>query len=862
MAGAGLAALTLLLWYRLDPVDLQAYIAEQSSRLPDTTLEIQSSRISFMHGLGLRLEGVKLQAPSFSMQAEHIDVGVHLLPLLLGKIEISALAIHLGTFTLAPSAMLDAKAGGLAALPVERIQLIHCHLLTDNGLDILDNIYLDLRDIGNDRETLWELQAKQNEQSLRGHGRLNFRQGEVTAGFGKLKLNHVSVSALQPFAPDMLASWFGHTANHVSGSLTLDITGRHAWSLFGEMALQSSRFEHPLRLRGKLIHPSDERMEWRDSFIHFDDKTAIAINGQCLKSTCKSSIKAKNMPLSTWVKLFPAIPEGNQRLSAKTSIQSDIQWQPSAWQADIRLQLLKPSYRGDQRNITLPDISIEHARATGTKKTWQISGKAAFAHSNDALAFTLRRKKERTTARLQSHRLEGSWPALANILLSTWHLKPELKGDGFISGSIELGRSEADQTLKVNLDAEHADIRHPLFVKPAATRASCQASIRWWGERHDKHIKAKLAQCRLHNSRVEALEWQSDSKTYKLNSKGLSLDFDALQKQALQLPGLLPDFHGQINGSFTSQWDRKSPDLWPWVTHAGGTLNLQRLGTKVWQASGAMHANQGSFTSNHLHIQGIHGHADLKGDYDFFHHAGKLDILSSALDWQQMPDVPKAWKQVQLSGHIQQGHVKLLGNSWQEISGEYRLEHGEITIRKFQAQIGGGLVSSPKLKMIPLPSGLRTLGKLRAKNIKLDKLSGLEAWLGFSAQGRLHANLQLQGMLPATHMGDWKGSNGDILIYDGGWSRQGDASSLVEKMGLSTPAVSAYAFRKLEGRFRVRGEYMNIRSISLLHGTQLYRGSGQISASGETHATFSEDKNRYRLTGIWPKLQWFASRPE
>ncbi|MDX8407733.1 MAG: hypothetical protein R8L58_05035, partial [Mariprofundaceae bacterium] len=105
LAGAGLSALALLTWYRIDAFDLQGYIAEQNSSLTDTTLEVRGSRISFLHGLGLRLDGVHVTTPSFKLESGHVDVGIHLLPLLLGKVEISGLAIHQGEFRLASAAL-------------------------------------------------------------------------------------------------------------------------------------------------------------------------------------------------------------------------------------------------------------------------------------------------------------------------------------------------------------------------------------------------------------------------------------------------------------------------------------------------------------------------------------------------------------------------------------------------------------------------------------------------------------------------------------------------------------------------------------------------------------------------------------
>jgi len=859
IAGAGLSALSLLLWYRLDLPDMNAYIDRQTSKLANTGVSIENSQLTFLHGVGLRLDKVSLERTGFHMQADHIIVGVHLLPLLLGKIEISNLDIHDGTFSLSPSALSDASAGSLATLPAERIQFIRCRLATETGKEVLDNIQLDLRDIGSDRETLWELQAQMGEQSLRGHGRLDFRQNEIATGFGKLKLSQVSVSTLQPFAPAMLAEWFGNADNQVSGTLTMDITGRHAWAIFGEMELQSSRYEEPLKLRGKISHPDDNHVDWHDSFIHFDDKTAIAINGQCEKSRCESSIKGNNVPLSAWLPLLPEKIGDAWKLAAKTDINGLVQWQPSAWQASAGLKLRKLSYIKDKIRITIPDISIEQAQAKGTKSSWQIDGSTSFAGSDDALGFAIKGSVGKSTARLQSDHLGKIWPTLGNIMLAEWNFEPSLKGDGFISGSIELGRKGAERSLQLDLNADQAGMLHTVFSKPPSTAAACRASISWLHAGDRIPASAILDQCRLHTSHVEKMKWKYGDQTYRMSNKGMHVDFDALQKQGIKLPGILQSFHGQLSGDFSTRWAKADDAEWPWVTHASASLNLQGLGTRDWETSGPMQAEGGHFQSSHLHIQGLHGSVDLKGAYNFDHQVGKLDVLTGSLDWLDMPSLPEGWASVRISGAIQQGHIKLLGNQWQDIQGQYELANGELQLRKFRGNLAKGVITSNLLKLIPMQDGLKVQGKLRANSIHLRELESQSSWLQGELSGTLHANLQLDGLLPATRLADWQFSNGDILIYDGRWSPLPKTLSITEKLGLSTPVAQTYAFRKLEGRFLIRDERLLATSIKLKLGDQLFSGKSGISASGDIHGTLSDGGSSvFRLQGVWPQLKWSA----
>lgn len=857
VAGAVLLGLALLVWQRLDLADFDAYIQQQTNKLADTKVSIAGSKLSFLHGVGLRLDKVMLTHPQFRMQAEHIDVSVNLLPLLLGKIEIARMAVHRGTFTVPPSLLLRTSAKGLAFLPTERIQLVRCQLITDTGREVLKNIHLDLRDIGINRETLWEIQAQKDEQSLRGHGRLDFRGGEIDKGFGKLKLNDVSVIGLLPFAPDSLSGWFDNPDNLLSGTLTLDITGRHAWSVFGEMALKASNYDAPLRLRGKINHPDDNQYEWHDSFIHFDDKKVISIQGECLESKCQTDIQAKSIPFSTWLPLLPKGFKNMSSLRARSDISTHIQWLPSSWQASAEMQLRKASYERSGHQITLPDIDFQQATAKGSRGLWQIAGQALFK-SNDQLTFKIVNHKAETNVFVQSQRLHTVWPSFANLLLAAWDFTPALKGNGDISGSIEIDLSKSGKSLKLDMDASQASIQHPQFSKPASAAASCQATIQWQGH-NDLPSSAELNHCQLHTAKVQELHWQSNKKDgYRLRSKGLSINFDALQKEQVKLPDMLRPFQGSLNADFDTSWSPKDTTPWPWMTQAAGKLNLQELGTRFWKASGLMQAEHGVVRSSHLYIQGIHGNTDLNGNFDFSDQRGRIDILTANLDWNDMPSLDQTWDQLHLSGRIRQGHAKLLDNLWQDIQGQYDFHQGGITIDNFKAALARGTVSSPKLRLQPVNSGLQIKGKIRAKNLKLSEIDGLDSWLKAGVKGRLHANLKLSGQLPASRLENWKGSNGDVLVYSGQWSKLGEASTLTEKLGLSTPPAQLHDFKKLETRFRISSQRVILPSIRLQLGNKLLKGQGRIGEDMAIRGSISDnnDSKEYRLGGHWPIPNW------
>jgi hypothetical protein len=179
VAGIILLAVATMLWLRLDSDALHARLNQEVSSHTQATLESESSSLTFLHGIGLKLNQVSLNHAQYQMQAGHISISVRLLSLLMGKIEIDTLNIYDGLFKIRPG-KLQPNTKAISGLPVKQLQLVRCRIETFDGDQLLDNLHLDLRNIGLDQKTLWELQAKQGDHSLSGHGRLSFQQGEIT----------------------------------------------------------------------------------------------------------------------------------------------------------------------------------------------------------------------------------------------------------------------------------------------------------------------------------------------------------------------------------------------------------------------------------------------------------------------------------------------------------------------------------------------------------------------------------------------------------------------------------------------------------------------------------------------------------
>jgi hypothetical protein len=199
-----------------------------------------------------------------------------------------------------------------------------------------------------------------------------------------------------------------------------------------------------------------------------------------------------------------------------------------------------------------------------------------------------------------------------------------------------------------------------------------------------------------------------------------------------------------------------------------------------------------------------------------------------------------------------------LGNKWQNINSRYRLKQGKLALNTLETSLAGGIFTFPSLILSPQAGGLTVQGSGRIHDLQLQDLKGLKPWLRSDLHGKLHANIQLQGRLPVQDMAEWKQSNGDILIYDGEWEQRGEAESLTERLGIQSPAIQSYAFKKLEFRFRVHKDRTDIPELELNHHNQIYRGSGSVDLNHRLTASIrnTSDQSVYALDSVLPILNW------
>jgi len=859
-AGAVLLIIGSVLALRLNSDKISQHFYQQMQGATAAHLSADHVELTFMHGIGLRLDGVVIKHAQYQVRAKHMNISLRLLPLLLGKIQADALDIHDADIIIQPVSLAPTSTT-ISSLPVPSIRFVRSRIQTTDGKTILDNMYLDMRNIGPDSKTSWELKAKQDKQVLSGTGRLLFHAGQIEKGFSKLKMEHFELTRLQPFAPHAFMTWLQGEGSLLSGAVTLDISKHHNWALFGEVELEREHHTtskaHPhqadtvLKLRGKLSHPTDGALVWRDSFIHIGKQTMVSIDGQCQQSDCNTTLDAKQVPLSEW---GPFMPDGisfYDHLSGMTDLNASIQWNHEQWHGDVSLQLTKAHFNRGEHSIALPRLHLQANNLGGNASQWHTE---ATITSPDAEGSIQLRNEQHSNGNkdlyIDSHDAASQlWQPLTNMLLATLNIEPALQAVGKIKGELHLHQQADKQSLFVDVNATQTQLAYASWLnKPEHIVAQCKARL----DLSKAHIVAvSVQQCRLDSSSINALNWSRHKKNRQLSLNKLDLHIEQFRDM---LPEKLQGLTGRLEGSATTVWTGTKS----WLSNMNGEWKLDDIAMDSWHANGSVQVKNGIFSSHPLRINGIYGQAQLSGFFEPARLRGDIDIISGQLDWNNNRALNDVWQPLTIKGHIYQAQLNLLNNNWQNIQSNYILTNGKLRLNELQARLADGQFSSQQLTLTPQPDGIDVQGDIRSNNILLQKLPRLHRWLGASISGKLQANVKLHGRIGADKLSDWLYSNGDILIYDGGWKQQQKREAMTAKPGVLMPLLQPVAFSKLGFRFHIGKDQVTLPHITLIHKNGAYQGSAAITP--DLHLTGimhnAADQTDYRIESILPDINW------
>lgn len=820
--------------YRLQQLDVQAMMVRAAQNI-GVDMAAKAVTLTLFPEPGVRLDGVAMRRGSVQVEAEHVLVHANLMPFLFGKLELGSIHFNEVTFRLPAMQGNDELWMQLAHIPFQRVEISHGRLVLD-AHTWLDDFTLDVRDIGRNRDASWEFQTMIENHLVRSYGRLTFRQGEVVRSFGKFKIEQVLLAPYAEFLPVTLAEQLtGH--EQFSGSATFNLTSRHAWTLFGEGKIQRGD-EQLVKFRGKVEHPEETLLIWRDAFVHFDAGAVIAIDGWCQQQACETRMQGKKLPLNALKLVWAEQAVEPVHIDGEMTMNSVIRWQQNQWSGQGTVRLKKPLFHFGSNTIALPEMQMDITDFTGTGMHWKINHAVlGRPGATDHLMLSAEYDPQQgLKGEASTQGIDAIWVPLANLVLASLDEAPDVAGEGRVQGAVTLEQNGEQYSIGMNFDATAARIDYASITrKPARMQAQCSLTLK----RQPGRDTVTMRECRFGGSGVQSLLWQRDAQEQQLKVQQGALDFAQLEEVGLHLIGTDGiAFRGRVIGDFTAS-SQGDISLSGWLGKLSGDLDLHAFGTENWQLDGHMHARKGVLSSEHVFMKLQKGQVNLAGQYHVLQGTGTIHVLGGYLDWDSVGDIPYLDEKLAVRGTIAGLQVQWGQVSWHALQGQYRLQQGVLQLRDWKARLAEAEVTSHGMALQREDQQVKLSGDLHVSALALEKLPALQQWLGVNLQGRLATNLTLAGYWPAKRMLDMD-VKGDMALYEGIWQE----------------ADHRWPFRKFAMRLQLKQGILQADRLIVETKTDHFTGAVSMDSNYLLRGQLHWGKRTIHIDGRWPRPAW------
>ncbi|RMG90472.1 MAG: hypothetical protein D6703_07750 [Zetaproteobacteria bacterium] len=828
-----------LLGYRLSGLNVDLLAAQVSERT-GVQLSARQTTWIWLPKPGIRMDGVSLSWPGLSIESGSLLVHASIVPLLFGKVELDMLHFQQTDVRVGDHLSIPASFSQLARLPLSRILVSHGRLFAGEEL-LLQDVSLDVRDIGINRDTLWELQTMIEGHLLRSNGRVSFRQGMVVNSFGKIKFEQVPIARWRHLLPMPVA---GHLqgGEQFSGSATFNMSSRENWTLFGEGDL-SRAGQMLLRFRGKLEHPRANVLLWRDAFVHIGGRAVLGLHGQCGQGACSTSIQGKHLPLDWLREAWADQARRPDRIDGEARVDALIHWQGRRWHGRGEFKAHGALFHFGTRAIAWPDLVGEIGDVRGEGMDWRLRATRlstpGFSDHLDASA-----EYEQQAGLVAEMGSEGGltriWVPLGNLVLASLGEDGELRGSGRVIGSMHLEQGKGYR-ISLHMDATEAKVEYGRWSKPLRMQAQCKLNIY-----HDAERDAwEMEGCNLGGSGVKRLDWWRERERQGMNVRGGSFDLDQLSSEiGMPLVGAEGcHWHGRLDGDFASEAELNAP--WEaWLSSAKGAVDLHGFGCNGFMVDGPVTGERGHLQSQHLFVKWENGYANLGFSYDASEKRGQLTLLNGQLDPLSFVRLAAWMEGRRLEGRLS-GLLLHHGDwEWRNLQAPFIWDDDGLRLGAWQATWHKADVRGRQMKVQLGKDGLRLSGDIRLDGLPLADATELTAWIG---QSQLQGGLSLTGkgmfVLPATQWGDVQ-LDGDLSLSDASWKPTQDEQHPLLSLG----HVSAH--------LHIDGKGCRLSHMIVRRGAHRFHGEAALAVDGSIQGKLSSRTQTLLLDGTWPRPVW------
>ncbi|HXH64985.1 MAG TPA: hypothetical protein VNH42_05690, partial [Mariprofundaceae bacterium] len=783
IAAVSVLFVAALLHVRMDAGHMRKELLPRVAGLTHATIDYDRLSFSFVHGLDVRLDKVRMRHTAWRIDAPAVLLELRVIPLLLGKIELAGIYLRSPVIRIAPAEEKEATSVETHGLPqglmLDQLSVSDASIINDTGQVLISGLDMDLRDIGPSRMMRWELQARTGEQMASGHGQLGLRLGTIDNGFGKLTLERIPLQALRdiPRISGLTDHLSRHGYRQLSTVITLNISHADQWTTFSETTLSGDPGRPDIKLRGKLYRDAGHSLAWKDTFVQVGAGPMLAAEGGCSTAgICSSVIRGKSVDLAPFAAVSAPTTPVWQPVSGNMSVQAEMHWQRHDWSLTGQADMRDLTWKDAAGTFILPDFRLDNllASAKGDAVSLESARIGFVKRSGNMLADGhYDGRGGQGQLHLRFNALQDAW---APVLRLTSMIDPTgalpVGGRGVLQGDAKLVIADGRPDLRFSLDATGAEIGIAGAHKPAGIAAV--ASGDWQPGADDAHLVVTTAT--LGASTLKGLLWQRRGGRRTLDISGINLDMQALGKQGVSLPDVLRGFQGSIAGNLATAWDAPAPagqpqDLWPGMPGLTAQLDLGRFGTDGWQLQGHVAFDHGSAALQRLMLTGAYGNTELDGNVSFAGRNGRVDIRRGTLIWNSGQAIPAWLTSMRLRGRIRDMNVSWLGQHWDKVDARYRLDKAHLSVPELKAGIADGNVSARDLAFDFKPGSLALRGVAQIGALHVQKITGLADMLQGELTGKSFATIRFDGTLPFANWQDWRG-NGDLIIYVGHWRPQ------------------------------------------------------------------------------------------
>ncbi len=808
-------AVALVFGLALSQVDSQNMYQTLQDQLAKSGVKLQAKSISLspMYMGAIRLDGVIIQSDTFDAEVQRFFIDLDLAALLTGKAIAQALYLQDADINITQESQGDwLNLLKDDAFKLKRIDISQSEIHFEHQHLTLEKVDLDIRDIGKNKNPRLELRAHIGDGRIDAHGYLHIKRGEITKGFGRVKLFDIPLN-----------NWNqGTNIQTLSGSITSHLNQDESWQSFGHLSLQTDTAK-PIEVRAKIIGDNTSFLSIDEMVFNHQKIGAVQVTGQCkTENTCDFVMDSKKMAVTPLLNILNIQGSTNANLEHThiTTSYSDGQWFTSADTSWDSFDYTLKQNNDKEKTIVMPASRLKLSNFIWRNSAaWQINQLSLFSNvdTNATADIELIQATYDTGALDIPINLNQTsyW-----LPFSQWLLADKLapKGQGTMKGYINLTFAHDVLTQAyIQLDATDAEWRSGEINKPEHTPLMLRGRLSWAEDKLPEYaeIGFKLDESTFH-LRHEKTRWFFSD---------MDIDFDALAEAGVRLPQPWQTWHGYIRGETTLHIPEKS-------------IIIEQADVDLIQFGQAKHFVDGQIQTDGKtwNVQNLNWTQGKNSAYVFGGANNRFDIEAESLDAQALVLLQSL--PFQTHGTIHSQALRLPFGTLKQVSADYQSHAQALVLHKFKSKFYEGTLTAEEINLSPANNAVAMRGTIQVGGIHLNNWLWLHKQFATHLEATIYATLNLDAVFDhEQHLQSWKG-DGEVSVYNGVWL-------------LNNKNVKA---DKVNLKLRKRKEFNATYSIKdgRNHGKGTFRIDENQDVSGELHWL----GETYSFSKSWPKFRY------